>query len=106
MSDPSATDRSVPALPPWLAWTGFAVLALGISGAIQFVFAQVPSDADTAYHAAVGRLIAEHGFLKAFPWTTMSWLADHYADKELLFHLLFVPLTGLRGSRPRRSWVR
>ena len=28
----------------------------------------------------------------------MSWLADHYADKELLFHLLFVPLTGL-------SWI-
>ncbi len=25
----------------------------------------------------------------------MSWLADHYADKELLFHLLFVPLGGL-----------
>jgi hypothetical protein len=73
----------------------FAVLAVTVSGALQFLFARVPSDADTAYHAAVGRLIAEHGVLHAFPWTSMSWLAEHYADKELLFHLLFVPLTGL-----------
>jgi hypothetical protein len=29
--------------------------------------------------------------LHAFPWTPFSWLAEHYADKELLFHLLFVP---------------
>jgi hypothetical protein len=79
------------------AWqvAAFAILALAVTGALQFLFARVPSDADTAYHAAVGRLIAEHGILHAFPWTSMSWLADHYADKELLFHLLYVPLTGL-----------
>jgi hypothetical protein len=52
-------------------------------------------DADTAYHAAVGQLIRQHGFLQAFPWTPYSWLADHYADKELLFHLLFVPFAGV-----------
>jgi len=43
----------------------------------------------------VGRLVAEHGLLKAFPWTPFSWLADHYADKELLFHLFFAPLSWL-----------
>ena len=95
MRDPSATDRPASALPSWLAWAGFAVLALCLSAIVQFVFARVPSDADTAYHAAVGRLIAQQGFLKSFPWTPMSWLADHYADKELLFHLLFVPVMGL-----------
>lgn len=79
------------------AWqvAAFAILALAVTGALQFFFAQIPSDADTAYHAAVGRLIAEHGVLQSFPWTPMSWLSDHYADKELLFHLLYVPLTGL-----------
>jgi hypothetical protein len=50
-----------------------------------------PMDGDTAYHAAVGQLIHDHGILQSFPWTPFSWLSDHYADKELLFHLLFIP---------------
>lgn len=73
----------------------FGVASLVVAGAIQFGFATVPSDADTAYHAAVGQLIHRHGILQSFPWTPMSWLAEHYADKELLFHLFFVPFSGL-----------
>jgi len=65
---------------------------------LQFYFISVPWDQDTAYHVAVGRLIQQHGILHAFPWTPFSWLTDHYADKELLFHLLFVPLANL-------SWI-
>lgn len=75
----------------------WALLYLLIAGALQ-LYTTYPFDADTAYHAAVGRLIREHGILYSFPWTPFSWLADHYADKELLFHLLFVPLAGL-------SWI-
>lgn len=81
----------------WQA-AGFVLLALAVAGALQFWGAPVPSDADSAYHAAVGQLLRRHGVLHAFPWTPMSWLADHYADKELLFHLLFVPLAGLRWT--------
>ncbi|MBT0664116.1 hypothetical protein KI809_07350 [Geobacter pelophilus] len=69
----------------WLAL--FIVLAAALQAAVPF-----PVDSDTVYHFVVGRLIAQHGLLHAFPWTEFSWLADHYADKELLFHLLFVPL--------------
>jgi len=54
-----------------------------------------PFDADSAYHVAVGWLIRDHGVLHAFPWTPFSWLADHYADKELLFHLLLAATRGL-----------
>jgi len=53
-------------------------------------------DADTAYHLAVARLTAAHGILHAFPWTPFSWLSDHYADKEFLFHLMLVPLASQR----------
>ncbi|WP_242343204.1 hypothetical protein [Anaeromyxobacter terrae] len=102
-------DRSIPRTAPpspsragithrrWpiAAW---AAAYLCVAAAIQFGFVSIPFDADTAYHVAVGRLIREHGILHAFPWTPFSWLADHYADKELLFHLLFVPLAGL-------SWI-
>jgi hypothetical protein len=74
-----------------LAW---AVLYLFIAYVIHFHIVAVPFDADTAYHAAVGGLIREHGILQSFPWTPFSWLSDHYADKELLFHLLYVPFIG------------
>ena len=77
---------------PLLAW---ASIYLVIAAVIQFSVVSVPIDADTNFHAAVGSLIREHGILQAFPWTPFSWLSDHYADKELLFHLLFVPFIGL-----------
>lgn len=87
------TDRLAPRWPI-AAW---AAVYVAIAAIIQFGFVSIPYDSDTAYHVAVGRLIREHGILHAFPWTPFSWLADHYADKELLFHLLFVPLAGLSG---------
>lgn len=63
-------------------------------GAIQWHI-PAPMDGDTAYHAAVGQLIRDHGILHTFPWTPFSWLSDHYADKELLFHLFFAALGGV-----------
>ena len=73
------------------AW---ALVLVAVSAGIQ-AWTIAPVDADMAYHVAVGRLIREHGILRSFPWTPFSWLADHYADKELLYHLLLVPLAGL-----------
>jgi hypothetical protein len=90
---PAAPDR--PATPSRTRWDAvtWGAIFLALSAALQFGVGGDPFDADTAYHAAVGRLIAEHGLLQAFPWTPFSWLADHYADKELLFHLFFAPLS-------------
>jgi hypothetical protein len=85
-TEPAPAERA-----PWLAWVvAFALL----SGLIQLL---IPSffDGDTGYHLAVARLTSEHGVLHAFPWTPFSWLAEHYADKELLFHWLLVPLAGV-----------
>ncbi len=74
-----------------MAWiTVFATLTALIQLNIPY-----PFDDDTAYHFCVARLMRQHGLLYSFPWTPFSWQANHYADKELLFHLLFVPFTGL-----------
>jgi hypothetical protein len=62
-----------------------------VAGVIQYSI-PYPVDGDTAYHFAVGKLIRKYGILHSFPWTPFSWLSEHYADKEFLFHLLFVPL--------------
>lgn len=77
-----------------IAW----VMAFAACASVIQLATKVPIDADTEYHVAVARLIRAHGVLHAFPWTPFSWLADHYADKELLFHLLMVPFSAL-------SWI-
>lgn len=73
------------------AWVLFFVFIISI---IHFYFPH-PVDHDTAYHFAVGKLINTHGILYSFPWTQFSTQFDNYADKEFLFHLLFVPLHNL-----------
>lgn len=54
-----------------------------------------PWSYDEYYHLAVARLMTGHFRMHAFPWTPFSWLATHYADKELLFHVLLMPLARL-----------
>ena len=75
----------------WLA--AIFVVVASIQGMLPYFF-----DGDTGYHLAVARLTHEYGILHAFPWTPFSWMADHYADKELLFHFFLVPLAGLEPS--------
>ncbi|HZZ84794.1 MAG TPA: hypothetical protein VFE30_09675 [Anaeromyxobacteraceae bacterium] len=92
-SSTSAPTSTSPA-GRWLPLLGWPLLFLAVAGALQ-LWTPIPWDADTAYHVAVARMLRAHGVLHAFPWTPFSWLARHYADKELLFHLLLVPLSGL-----------
>ena len=85
---PAAPSSGHTPVAPWTA-----VLLL-VAFLLQ-LWQQAPFDGDTAYHLAVARLMREHGLLRSFPWTPWSWLADHYADKELLFHVLLMPVAGL-----------
>jgi len=52
-------------------------------------------DGDTGYHLAVAEMTRKYGILQSFPWTPFSWLAEHYADKEFLFHVILIPLVDL-----------
>lgn len=81
---------------------GAAALFVLVAAALQWNTGS-PLDGDTAYHVAVGRLIARHGILHAFPWTPFSWLAEHYADKELAFHLALAAVAGLPWATAARA---
>jgi hypothetical protein len=74
-----------------LTWTAVFLVVTGL------LHLMIPTffDSDTAYHLAVARLTSEHGILHSFPWTPFSWLAEHYADKEFLFHVFLLPFAGL-----------
>jgi hypothetical protein len=85
-SEPSRAWRAADALWPLAFLAVFTALQLTMPA---------PWDVDTGYHVAVTRLMREHGILREFPWTRFSWLADHYADKELLFHLALLPVAAL-----------
>ena len=75
-------------------WRVHLVWLALFAGIASLLHLMIPAiwDADTAYHLSVARYTRESGILHAFPWTSASWLAEHYADKELLFHLLMVPI--------------
>jgi len=78
-------------LAEWGAWI---LLITSVVSLVQLSI-PYPLDDDTAYHFSVAKLIREHGILQSFPWTRFSWQFDHYADKEFLFHALFIPFTPL-----------
>jgi hypothetical protein len=59
------------------------------------VSAPRPWSYDEYYHIGIARLMRSDFRIDAFHWTPFSILADHFADKEPLFHLLLMPFAGL-----------
>lgn len=61
-----------------------------------------PSDTvisiDAYYHIAVTKFIKKYGFLKSFQWTQYSIWKVLYSDKDLLLHLIILPITYFTGK--------
>jgi hypothetical protein len=76
----------------WLAGAG--VLVLAFFAALRIGVDQ-PWGYDDYYHLGLARELGQDFPLRAFPWTPFSMLAERYADKEILFHLLLIPIAGL-----------
>lgn len=69
-------------------------LVLAFYGALR-IGVELPWGYDDYYHLGVARELGRDFPLRAFPWTPFSVLAERYADKEFLFHILLIPLAGL-----------
>lgn len=85
-------------LPPWARLLVAAVLVLLFYGALRGL-APAPWSYDEYYHLALAREMQQDFRLETFPWTPHSVLSGAFADKELLFHLLLLPLAGLPLER-------
>jgi hypothetical protein len=53
-----------------------------------------PWDYDEYFHVGLAREL-HNGMPESFRWTPFSVAYEHFADKELLFHILLMPFTGL-----------
>jgi hypothetical protein len=85
-----------------IAVTTFILICITLCTLLQFAI-PYPIDDDTAYHFSVAQLTLKYGILHEFPWTPFSWQSDHYADKEFLFHLLFIPFTQMGFINAQRA---
>jgi len=76
----------------------FSIAALLI-GIVVIILAQfsIPTlfDADGYYHIRLAKFITQYGPSLDFHWARYSVLAQHFADKDFLYHLLLVPFTFL-----------
>lgn len=75
-----------------LALSGLAVLLFLASARLG---SPQPWSYDEYYHLGVAREMTHHFPLRSFPWAPFSILADHFADKDFLFHIVLMPLSGL-----------
>src|SRR5262245_18935886 len=80
----------------WLLGAGGAVLAFY---AALRIGVDLPWGYDDYYHLGVARELGRRFPLRAFPWTAFSVLADHFADQEVLFHVLLLPIVRLPISK-------
>jgi len=97
--------RSSPPAPLQVAEApgqGLALWQLMLAGGLVLAFYGVlrigvgePWGYDDYYHLGVARELWQRFPLRSFPWTPFSLLADRYADKEFLFHLVLMPLASL-----------
>lgn len=96
-----ATGPPAPPRPPRPSPRGILLALVACFGTAGLLHGMqpLPRDSDAAYHYAVVQLIAEHGMLETFPWERFSIVRERYSDKELLFHLVHLPLRSLGYER-------
>jgi hypothetical protein len=81
-------------------WLAVAAAALITLAGVAYVLAPLPNlfDVDSYFHLAVARKYAQEGLHGGLPWARFSVMAEHFGDKELLFHVLLIPFGRLDGD--------
>jgi hypothetical protein len=76
------------------------VAALITLAGVACVIVPLPNlfDVDSYYHLAVARKYGQEGLRGGLPWARFSVMAEHFGDKELLFHVLLIPFARMGGD--------
>lgn len=82
--------------------SGFIIfcIAFGIILALIYLNLRFPVffDPDSYYNIAVAGFIKDLGFMDKFRWAQFSVFHDHFADKDLLLHILCLPFLYLMDN--------
>lgn len=72
-----------------------ALLALAAFCVLVWVQAPAPSlyGYDGPYHIRAAAWLREQGVQHTFPWWQETFLKDHWADKDFLYHVALIPFT-------------
>jgi hypothetical protein len=84
-------------LPRWVGIVAAAAAVLGYFILLRLL-APNPWDYDEYFHVGLAREL-HNGMPASFHWTPFSLAYERFADKELLFHVLLMPFTGLSIER-------
>jgi hypothetical protein len=81
-------------------WPGILAAAAAAIGYFTLLrlLAPNPWDYDEYFHVGLAREL-HNGMPASFHWTPFSLAYEHFADKELLFHALLMPFSGLPIER-------
>ena len=73
------------------------VLLVGLACATVLAWVQAPAPGlygyDGPFHIRYSAWLREHGISRTFPWWQETFLRDHWADKDFLYHVLLIPFT-------------
>jgi hypothetical protein len=72
-----------------------SLVAIAALAVLAWVQAPTPSlyGYDGPYHLGYSAWIRDHGVDHTFPWWQETFLRDHWADKDFLYHLALIPFT-------------
>ena len=62
-------------------------------------------DHDSLYHVRAANVLASKGPLRGCPWMQATFLHDHFADKEFLFHAILAPFCGDEDTMDRNAKI-
>lgn len=82
------------------SWVGIVAAAAAVIGyfVLLRLLAPNPWDYDEYFHVGLAREL-HNGMPASLHWTPFSIAYERFADKELLFHILLMPFTGLPIER-------
>jgi len=73
------------------------VLLVAIAAASVLLYLQTATEGlygyDGYFHIRYAQVLRSQGFSRSFPWWQETFLRDHFADKDFLYHVLLIPFT-------------
>ena len=87
-------DRPMPRSAARALW-GFALVFAVTAAALAWLHSATGSlyGYDGYFHIRYAEVLRSEGVSRSFPWWQETFLRDHWADKDFLFHVLLIPFT-------------